>query len=341
MDYAAFLSHMKHEAGMEARYMRDKMQKMLRKPVFLDSSNLTDLRRLIKHGLCRCDTVVLLATKGVLLRPWCLLELWVASQKNIPIVVFEIGERGFTWAEARSILTDLPAAMEESNVSYLMEQVGLVMAEQAADGTSSASLQMPSIAQVGVQIFDALNVRERRGAVFHPWGTDNELLADMSDLIDLMHQAVGRAAPRTAQAHFHRQLRARNSLQSITLNIDRAGSRRRRISSRELGLSSPRNVLRSLSILWQRMRKSKSSDELRLSGKRWFCTSRGFAVAGGDQDARFAITICCCRFEAETIAAAKLLQSRLMVRMHQPRSMQGLVLTLMIGGKATTSPSLT
>ena len=38
--------------------------------VFLDSANLTDLRKLFKEGLRQSDVVVLLLTKEYLTRPW-------------------------------------------------------------------------------------------------------------------------------------------------------------------------------------------------------------------------------------------------------------------------------
>ena len=48
--YAAFLSHYKVEAGSDARYLKDLLQKMLQRPVFLDSNELSDLRRLFTDG---------------------------------------------------------------------------------------------------------------------------------------------------------------------------------------------------------------------------------------------------------------------------------------------------
>ena len=59
--YAAFLSHYKVEAGMEARYLRDLLQKMLQQPVFLDSQNLRNLKDLYNTGLLRSDVLILLA----------------------------------------------------------------------------------------------------------------------------------------------------------------------------------------------------------------------------------------------------------------------------------------
>ena len=76
--FACFLSHFKAESGSDARYLRDLLQRMLGCPVFLDSSDLTDLRALFTDGVHRSDVLVLLATEKLLTRPWCILELWEA-----------------------------------------------------------------------------------------------------------------------------------------------------------------------------------------------------------------------------------------------------------------------
>lgn len=57
------------EASSDARFMHDMLRKMLHAPVFLDSSSLADLRKLITEGVHKSETVLLLATKGVLSRP--------------------------------------------------------------------------------------------------------------------------------------------------------------------------------------------------------------------------------------------------------------------------------
>eukprot|EP00966_Prymnesium_polylepis_P185201 4292401-Prymnesium_polylepis.1 len=73
---------------------------MLQSPVFLDSSALNDLRQLVTEGVHQSDVILLLATKGVLLRPWCLIELLEASRKGIPIIIVQIANGGFDVAEA-------------------------------------------------------------------------------------------------------------------------------------------------------------------------------------------------------------------------------------------------
>ena len=68
--YACFISHFKREAASDARYLHDALRKMLKAPVYLDSSSLFDLRTLFTEGVGKSDCVLLLATPGVLTRPW-------------------------------------------------------------------------------------------------------------------------------------------------------------------------------------------------------------------------------------------------------------------------------
>ena len=78
--YACFLSHYKQEAASDCRYLHDILCKMLRSPIYYDSSTLSDLRTLFTDGVHQSDVIVLLATKGVLTRPWCLLEIFEAAR---------------------------------------------------------------------------------------------------------------------------------------------------------------------------------------------------------------------------------------------------------------------
>ena len=209
-EFAAFLSHYKVEAGMEARYVHDLMQRILGVPVFLDSQNLTNLKDLFIHGLAASDTLVLLATKGVLRRPYCLLELWCAAHFHVPIVVLEVALRGIDWSEAQYTLANLYETLGMEQVSLISTELHVIL-EAAADGTP-----VPSISAFGAKIADALKVTERlaavggaaatappasaplRRATLHPWGTDAEILGDTCDVIDLMAEALGRAPPQLA-----------------------------------------------------------------------------------------------------------------------------------------------
>ncbi len=195
--YAAFLSHYKMEAGMEARYLRDLLQKMLRQPCFLDSQNLMNLKDLFGNGLQRSDVLVLFATKDVLRRPYCLLELWVAQRTGVPIVILDIsGQKEISWAEAKHVLADIENALDEPSVQLIESTLSSIVAEIGTEGE-----EPPALSQFGTDIALALRMEDRASATFHAWGTDNEILAAASELVDMMSLSVGAAAPQLARTH--------------------------------------------------------------------------------------------------------------------------------------------
>lgn len=112
---ACFLSHYKVEAGSDARYFNDLLHRMLQCRVFLDSAELDDLRKLFTEGLHQSDVVVLLCTKGLLTRPWCLLELYEARRYGIPVIPVVMSGRGFSMKEASHFLRNLETELEREN----------------------------------------------------------------------------------------------------------------------------------------------------------------------------------------------------------------------------------
>eukprot|EP00966_Prymnesium_polylepis_P218082 5047430-Prymnesium_polylepis.1 len=97
--YAGFLSHYKVQAGTDARLLGDLLQRMLGVKVFLDSSNLQDLRALYE-AVKNSDVLLLLGTSGVLYRPYCLLEIWTAHSNRKPVVVIPIDGQGWNRDDA-------------------------------------------------------------------------------------------------------------------------------------------------------------------------------------------------------------------------------------------------
>ena len=111
-EYAAFLSHFKLESAGDARYMKDKLELQLGAPVFLDSDDLLDLRKLCKQVL-ESDVVILLLTKGVLTRPWCLIELYHAITNGVPIVTVNVADAfPFDFADARTFFADFESQLD-------------------------------------------------------------------------------------------------------------------------------------------------------------------------------------------------------------------------------------
>ena len=116
--YAAFLSHFKNEAAAEARVLKSELVRGLRTredQIFLDADNLTDLRELL-HCVETSDALILMYTKGVLSRPWCLLEIVTAVQNSIPVIVMRVANAfAGDVDEISTILDDLPGYLANSN----------------------------------------------------------------------------------------------------------------------------------------------------------------------------------------------------------------------------------
>ena len=116
--FAAFLSHYKHEAAAEARILKLELVRTLRtkqEQVFLDSDNLTDLRDLLEC-VKSSDAIILLYTRGVLSRPWCLVELDTAAKAEIPVIILRISN-AFAGdpTEIPEILSDLSSFLAKEN----------------------------------------------------------------------------------------------------------------------------------------------------------------------------------------------------------------------------------
>jgi len=189
--YACFLSHYKLEAASDARYMHDMLRKMLKAPVFLDSSALNDLRNLITEGVHKSDVLVLLVTKGVLSRPWCLLEILETSRKGIPVVLVHMETNGMTIDEARAFAANLEDELQKMNpagLEFLMKRLGNLD-----------------------ELKDALSfVLESNGnapLIFGSHAGDNAMVATMKDVVERMAKATGRELKWKGTAgHSHHKL---------------------------------------------------------------------------------------------------------------------------------------
>eukprot|EP00966_Prymnesium_polylepis_P322371 7378638-Prymnesium_polylepis.1 len=137
------------------------------------SSALSDLRELVGKGVLASDAIVLLATKGVLTRPWCLVELLEASRKKIPIVVVNIAGRGFDRDEARAFVTRLEAEMAKPGLDLLHKIIG------------------PDLTELRDVCLDILNTDEEF-LVLDPRAGDSELVAMMKDVVERLAAKTGR-----------------------------------------------------------------------------------------------------------------------------------------------------
>ena len=113
--FAAFLSHCKADAAMEARYLQGELERGLPgRSVFLDSDNLRDLTQLQQH-VRDSDCLLLLQSSNVLTRPYCILELVTAIDAGVPVLGVTLTSRGYDFAEASRLLTHLDTALDAAN----------------------------------------------------------------------------------------------------------------------------------------------------------------------------------------------------------------------------------
>ena len=84
------MSHYKAEAEGAARSLKEHLTRTITGfEVFLDSDNLRQLGDLAEH-VRNSRVLVLLQTRNVLYRPYCILELLTAIDADIPIVAVNI-----------------------------------------------------------------------------------------------------------------------------------------------------------------------------------------------------------------------------------------------------------
>merc|ERR1719454_2306915 len=95
--------------------MNDMLSKMLRYPVFLDSANLVDLRKLLTDGVADSDVILFLATKGLFTRPWCLLECLHAYKINAPCLLILMKNGTFNVEETIQYINNIEHVMGSEN----------------------------------------------------------------------------------------------------------------------------------------------------------------------------------------------------------------------------------
>jgi hypothetical protein len=182
--YVTFLSHYKKECGSDARYLKDLLERMTEAEVFLDSSDLVDLGTLFSHGVHQADSLLLLCSEGVLSRPWCLLEVFEAHEHGVPVVEMLISRHDFPSAEVnRTFILNLEEQLELRNpgaMGTLMEYLN----ERGVGLEHFKSSLLAALALDG-------GAARRRPLTWHPWGSDNQVIADAMDVLNAMGSATG------------------------------------------------------------------------------------------------------------------------------------------------------
>ena len=180
--YLAFISYHCDGAGSDARLLHSRLEKTLGKPVFLDTSDSDDLRRLLAEDVCGSRALPLLQTRDVLVRPWPLLELFVGVRTGKQIVPVYVEGKGYSFEDARTTMQDLAATIERRNPGGLQELE--FQLQQLPEPATVEELQQ-ALAQT---LPNAISVR------FDPAGTDNHLNAVVLDIIDKVCGRRGLAA---------------------------------------------------------------------------------------------------------------------------------------------------
>ena len=102
---------------MEARFLQIELEGLIGEHVFLDSDDLRNLDRLVDH-VKQSRVLVLVQTKSVLTRPYCLLEVLTAIEAGIPIVGVQVAgrqEHAYDFNEVLRLLTHLDTQLDVAN----------------------------------------------------------------------------------------------------------------------------------------------------------------------------------------------------------------------------------
>ena len=178
--FAGFLSHYKVECGTEARLVQQNLKPIIEKnpiegssnEVFLDSDDLSDLRNLLEH-VKDTKCLVLLQSKGVLTRPWVIVELHTAITHEVPIVALNVQNANpYNYAEAENFLMHFDEEIDIANpgAAQLLVDMGI----DPVDVAWRLSDCLPNIISTD----------------FNPNASENILQASLVDLADAMRKAV-------------------------------------------------------------------------------------------------------------------------------------------------------
>ena len=236
--FRAFISHMKLEGAMEARFLQTELESHLKEHCFLDSDDLRSLHKLCDH-VKESKCIVLLQTRSVLTRPYCLLELLTAIENRVPIVGVSVTGRdaAYDYAEAANLLTWLDEELDAVNpgAADVLREHGHTDLTEAAYNLSHL---IPKI----------ISVQLNCGASRHI------LAATIKDVAEAMNEATALPLPppdekekwlaaRVRQPRPQRQHGDVATTSSTTLVEPCRRARRRRAGARRLAARRPR-VLR-------------------------------------------------------------------------------------------------
>ena len=186
--YAGFMSHYKYEAAEAARYITDKLEGRLGVPVFLDSDDLSDLRKLCEQ-VVQSDVLILLLTKDVLTRPWCLIELYTAVTNRVPIVTVNVEKpipsHRFDFDDSQKFFADFEQQLEIRN--------------RGAAATIREEFPDVTLEQIGQVLGDI--IPKVIAKPYDPAGSTNVIDAQLRDIEQAMREKAGQPPAPLAPLH--------------------------------------------------------------------------------------------------------------------------------------------
>ena len=191
--YSIFISHFRDEAGTDARllYTLLNQQKAVKRPVFLDATDADDIKKILNVGVVNSDVLLLVQTKNVLTRPWCLLELYTAVRNNVPVLPLVVEGGGYDFHQARMLLGRLETALEEANPGATQ-----TLRELLADGVVPVppNTEPPSISDMSARL--STTIPFLISGQYDPAASDKQHEASMQDIVQRHLRAIKAEARR-------------------------------------------------------------------------------------------------------------------------------------------------
>ena len=136
------------------------------------ADNLNDLRLLLEH-VKDTDVLVLLQTKGVLTRPWVILELYTAITNDVPIVALNVQNASpYDYGNAMEFLLHFDEEIDIANPG-----AAELLIENGVDPEDVAYLLSDALPNI-------------ISTDFNPNGSSRQIRASLEDLADQMRQAT-------------------------------------------------------------------------------------------------------------------------------------------------------
>jgi hypothetical protein len=162
------------------------LEKALRKryrgrfEVFLDSDDLFDLSTL-KENVKDSQVLVLLLTKGVFTRPWCLMEIKTAIENNVPVVPIIMAGKEYDF---------------EKSALFLKTMTGSSLDARNPGASEALKNLGVSIAELSELLSN--NIPNAIAREFNSNGTRRQIDASINDIIDALMNTLSKTGHQVA-----------------------------------------------------------------------------------------------------------------------------------------------